>query len=276
MSNRASQEAPPSLVQVLKTLARDWRDREERARQFEREWQRTRERDDWERKPDEEKEAEYAQLDALQTQADEHRVHDLIRLIEEHTGLPREVGREMAWRINSNLGLAPLKRPGPPGRKPDLPDLRPNLAKLGDSDANGTTEKILSAFGALHRGALAPSTTSPGAPATITTPSPPADHLTLAPATPPPEDRTGRGGKNGKNINAQILAKIHADPESVAWSAQQWAEHLGCTKSTVAETKAWKETLKVAKQIRIAEAAVRMDRTHTRASRNLHRAGNLD
>lgn len=53
-----------------------------------------------------------------------------------------------------------------------------------------------------------------------------------------------RKGK-GKNINAQMYAALLEDPERRHWTAQEWADHLGCTKSTAAATDTWKMLVRV-------------------------------
>lgn len=44
----------------------------------------------------------------------------------------------------------------------------------------------------------------------------------------------------GKNINAQMLAKIQDDPEAIYWSTDTWAQVLDCAKSSVCDTDTWK------------------------------------
>jgi hypothetical protein len=75
--------------------------------------------------------------------------------------------------------------------------------------------------------------------------------------TPPPATATGtqpaEGGKpkpagrrnrgRGKNIDARMLKAISENREAIGWSVRQWAEHLECQISTVAETRTWKEHL---------------------------------
>src|SRR5205807_2082945 len=51
--------------------------------------------------------------------------------------------------------------------------------------------------------------------------------------------RTGQEsvpGRKGKRINLQMLQMIQRKPESANWSAQKWADALGCSKSTVGAT----------------------------------------
>ena len=53
------------------------------------------------------------------------------------------------------------------------------------------------------------------------------------------------GGKSptgkGKNINGRMLDAIQEDQEALGWNSRQWAEHLKCAKSSVVETKTWKD-----------------------------------
>jgi hypothetical protein len=139
----------PSLVEVFKKLAYEWRSLFERARAIP-----TSTRGD-------------EQSDAIKCDlADKHFLHPiyyLIRLIEEHTGITRETLESLAWRINSSLGAAPLRRTPPPrNRDPllddffptppmkDLPDLRPVVAQISACDINGTTGHILRRFWERH------------------------------------------------------------------------------------------------------------------------------
>ena len=49
------------------------------------------------------------------------------------------------------------------------------------------------------------------------------------------------GKKNKKpTANERMRETLQANPESAAWSSQQWADHLNIGKSTVAETPMWK------------------------------------
>jgi hypothetical protein len=56
-----------------------------------------------------------------------------------------------------------------------------------------------------------------------------------------------------RHIGAQILEKLQDDPLSVDWSAQKWADHLRCSKSTIVESPSWTTIMR---------------------ARALHRAGN--
>jgi hypothetical protein len=156
MADRTSQGAAPSLVEVLKPLAREWRELEEQAQAIRRQ------------DPD-------ASL-ALSNQHWEHPIWDLFRILTEHTGIGRETLEAVAWRMNSQNGLAPLQRTPPPPIPPqpgqdgpeweslpddepasnrDLPDLQWVYKRLNECDVNGTTARLLSRFEAMHPGALA-------------------------------------------------------------------------------------------------------------------------
>jgi hypothetical protein len=52
----------------------------------------------------------------------------------------------------------------------------------------------------------------------------------------------------GKRINERMLTVIQDDPEAMYWSAKHWAEHLCCNKSTVLETKTWRNVCKPARE----------------------------
>lgn len=152
MSNPTSQGAALSLVELLKPMAHDWRSLAEQANA-----------------------SPSPQTDdcpkvVLTEKHWAHPIWDLFRLIEEATGIDRHVVEQVAWRINSALGLAPLKRtprPTPPVTDPDLADLpddepRPDLAdlrwvypRLSECDVNGTTATILRRFEKKHPGVLA-------------------------------------------------------------------------------------------------------------------------
>ncbi len=50
--------------------------------------------------------------------------------------------------------------------------------------------------------------------------------------------------KKGRNIHGRMLATLQQDPDSLDWSARQWAQFLKCSKSTVVEGPAWQSILK--------------------------------
>jgi hypothetical protein len=62
---------------------------------------------------------------------------------------------------------------------------------------------------------------------------------TLAPAAPKTK---------GKRIDEKMLAMIRDDSERMYWPAQQWADTLHCAKSTVLDTKSWREICKPARE----------------------------
>jgi hypothetical protein len=102
----------------------------------------------------------------LMDQHFQHPIYDLFRLVEEHTGIARETLEQVAWRLNTRLGGAPLNRAPNPrnfdpafvgfldAERPDLPDLRPVYARLRECDLNGTTATILKRFDEKHPGLL--------------------------------------------------------------------------------------------------------------------------
>jgi hypothetical protein len=42
-------------------------------------------------------------------------------------------------------------------------------------------------------------------------------------------------------VNARMIETIQSNHEAMGWTCTQWAKHLRCGKSTVAETKTWKD-----------------------------------
>lgn len=52
-----------------------------------------------------------------------------------------------------------------------------------------------------------------------------------------PAQAAGKAHK--PTVNARMFDMLSIKPESQGWSAQQWADHLGCGKSSVAESAAW-------------------------------------
>lgn len=161
---------PTSLADTVKQLAREWRELFERGAAI--------------TDPDADDSPAAALLDAHW----DHPIWSLFRAIEEATGIPREILEQVAWRINSALGLSPLKRQGP-GNRPELPDLRWVYAKLNDCDLNGIGARILDRFFERYPSALAPlevaSSTSALAPSP---PSGAAPHSPSPPVNPPPSE----------------------------------------------------------------------------------------
>jgi hypothetical protein len=75
-------------------------------------------------------------------------------------------------------------------------------------------------------------------------PAQPADVEQAPAATPRPR----AADTKGKRIDARMLAAIRDDAERVYWSAQQWADHLHCAKSTVLATDTWQKVCKPARE----------------------------
>jgi hypothetical protein len=65
-----------------------------------------------------------------------------------------------------------------------------------------------------------------------------------------PDDRAGVATRavKRKHVDERMLAAIRDNHEAVYWSAQQWADKLNCAKSTVVESKTWKQTCKSARE----------------------------
>jgi len=249
MSDSTPQGDSPALVEVLKLLGREWRDLVEGAR---RDVIRLEE-------PDEQ------QHIALVRSHETHPIHTLFRLVEEYTGIDRETIRNAAWRINSTIGLRPLEQPRMlptdradagdddlPGeeekRKADLPDLRWLYAKFTECDVNGTTARILAAFTERHPRVLSQALRS------------------FSQRSSASKEKNENKKTRGKNIDAKMLKVMAENAESHGWSARQWAEHLKCSDGTVKGTKTWKERLKAARATAAADAASKMDQSHTSRS----------
>ncbi len=65
-----------------------------------------------------------------------------------------------------------------------------------------------------------------------------------------PTEATSAGSRPA-TVNERMLAEWHRNPkDSLDWSAQRWAEELGCSKSTVSETDAWKTIQRAREQSR--------------------------
>lgn len=50
-----------------------------------------------------------------------------------------------------------------------------------------------------------------------------------------------RNRRRRPSVNARMLETIQSDPEAMGWNSRQWAEYLKCAKSTVVETRTWKD-----------------------------------
>src|SRR5262249_10327443 len=81
----------------------------------------------------------------------------------------------------------------------------------------------------------------------------------------PPGEPADGPDRKGKRINEQMLGRLQREPESLYWSAQQWADALGCSKSTIAETHTWKTTIRAAKARERAEREMRQERRQGRS-----------
>lgn len=92
--------------------------------------------------------------------------------------------------------------------------------------------------------------------------------LNNARGSPAPAATTGSGvqakqnsdrlARKGKRINERMLATLQTKPESVSWSADTWAEHLQCAKSTVVQSNAWKVTIRAARALERADREMRL------------------
>jgi hypothetical protein len=68
------------------------------------------------------------------------------------------------------------------------------------------------------------------------------------------EDDSAQSTPGKPTVNARMLDLINKKPECHTWSAQKFAGVLGCNKSTVSETSAWK-TLMTARELKRQERA---------------------
>ncbi|CAN5333079.1 hypothetical protein BH11PLA2_BH11PLA2_01800 [soil metagenome] len=53
--------------------------------------------------------------------------------------------------------------------------------------------------------------------------------------------KTASTGVKGKGINAKMLKSYADDSSRAVWTQYQWAEHLGCSPSTISETDTWRQ-----------------------------------
>ena len=78
-----------------------------------------------------------------------------------------------------------------------------------------------------------------------------------------PVDKKPKG--KGKNINARMLETLGKNNESYGWSAQQWADALGCVRGTIGETYTWTVTLNRIKARLKVDAELKEDRKKRRS-----------
>lgn len=57
-------------------------------------------------------------------------------------------------------------------------------------------------------------------------------------------------------VNTRMLEMLMKNPEAEGWSTQQWANYLGCAKSTVCGTAVWKKRLSPQHKVASADKAV--------------------
>lgn len=67
------------------------------------------------------------------------------------------------------------------------------------------------------------------------------------------------GGKK-VSVNARMMDMISRDQNCHSWSAQQFAEVMGCSKSTISETKAWASLRTYREMARMERAGVKQSR----------------
>jgi hypothetical protein len=222
MSSSASHVLTPSLVEVIKSLARDWT---ERVRACNRAYE------EWRRMPfDEEKEPARQRLEGLESQYWEHPITRLFVLIEEHGGPSRDKCEEVAQRINTTIGLREYKRPlGAPGDgQHDWPDLLWVARELNKLDADGTTARVLAAFerrhpemASLYR--LDRDASANGEPA----------------VQEPQIEHKPRMSKESADKTARGLAA--REPEFKKATSREWAKRIGCSTGLVSKLPLWIE-----------------------------------
>jgi hypothetical protein len=61
------------------------------------------------------------------------------------------------------------------------------------------------------------------------------------------ERKPSRAAK-GKHVDERMLSGIRDNAEALYWSSKQWADNLGCSKSTVIDSPTWKQTCKPARE----------------------------
>jgi hypothetical protein len=269
MSSNTPSEPTPALIEVLKALARDWLACYEAADRAQTEWERDHEwvaplaqnrypgvdpprwkqRHEWVGGPlwvddsEEAQEADDERIGALWDKFLHHRINGLFRVIEEHTGINRDDLDRAAQRINTSLGLVPLRRTRRPrtipadtnlaglpdeDERPDLPDLRWVAARLNECDVNGTTARILAAFACRYPEEVSPIPASPEPPA-------PAVEVLSAMAPPPGHAMTGDErppmSKEQADAKARELAK-ELGPKFYLLSKREQAKMIGCHHKT--------------------------------------------
>jgi len=74
-----------------------------------------------------------------------------------------------------------------------------------------------------------------------------------------PGDKAG-GGQGGTATVAARMIDLLRDPRTHTWSARQFADKLGCAKSTVAETAAFRELRTAREMARLQRAAEKQEK----------------
>lgn len=59
-----------------------------------------------------------------------------------------------------------------------------------------------------------------------------------------PKAKPGKNNAPQASVNVRMMDAFQRDPKRGEWSARQWAEHLGCSKSTVHSQPIWKELVR--------------------------------
>lgn len=87
------------------------------------------------------------------------------------------------------------------------------------------------------------------------------DLLEAIPDNSEPQQLVDTTGKKGKDINGRMLKTIAETPESLGWSARQWADYLVCSDGTVKATDIWISRLRNVRALLAADEAQKMDRS---------------
>jgi hypothetical protein len=72
----------------------------------------------------------------------------------------------------------------------------------------------------------------------------------IAPDEPPENTDVDPGHDQRKTVNDKMMSLMTKRPESKSWSARNFADALGCAKSTVSETTMWKTLMEKREAIR--------------------------
>lgn len=79
---------------------------------------------------------------------------------------------------------------------------------------------------------------------------------------PAPEPIREVPASRGKNVEGRMLKLWHQNQhDAVHWSAEEWANRLGCRPSSVKETKVWKEIIRVQRATLAADGKIKVKKS---------------